>query len=282
MNRIVYKITNRTNGKVYIGQTNNLKRRIQEHKHDKRQNHPIHLAIKKYGFENFEVEVLYEGPDFNKKEEEYIKLFNSTNPEYGYNVLPGRRCSKGELNPSATLTEEIARDIRNDLLYTTLSFKEIAKKNHVPFYTVSHINYGKSFVQDEYIYPLRSYKYKKDKTEILNIISDLKNEDISLEDICNKYQIERYVLLSINKGQTFRIPEVEYPIREVFLKKEKRDQIIQLLKSTNMTGKEIAKYVGVNLHAVYNINSGKTWHDSKISYPIRKLDSVIATSNERS
>lgn len=49
MNKCVYKITNNINGKIYIGQTNNLKRRLQEHKHDKRMNHPIHNAIVKYG-----------------------------------------------------------------------------------------------------------------------------------------------------------------------------------------------------------------------------------------
>lgn len=68
LEKYVYKITNNITGKVYIGQTNNLKRRIQEHKHDKRCNHPMYTEIHKYGFENFDVEVLYFGSNYDEEE----------------------------------------------------------------------------------------------------------------------------------------------------------------------------------------------------------------------
>ena len=68
MEKYVYKIRNKINGKVYIGQTNNLERRLKEHRFDKRSHKPIHDAIKKYGFENFEVTIEYFGEDYNDKE----------------------------------------------------------------------------------------------------------------------------------------------------------------------------------------------------------------------
>ena len=77
------------NGKSYIGQTNNLKRRFQEHLHDKRKGHPIHLALNKYGKENFTYEVLYHGENYNEEE---IKLSFLRKTKI-YIIQPGRHCS---------------------------------------------------------------------------------------------------------------------------------------------------------------------------------------------
>ena len=58
-NHCIYKATNILNGKVYIGQTNNLPRRIREHKsHAFKDGGPFHDEIKKYGIGAFTFEVL--------------------------------------------------------------------------------------------------------------------------------------------------------------------------------------------------------------------------------
>ena len=55
---LIYKITNKINGKVYIGQTIQcLKKRWSQHKSDsKKSNMTIHKAMRKYGIENFTIE----------------------------------------------------------------------------------------------------------------------------------------------------------------------------------------------------------------------------------
>lgn len=79
MEKYVYKIENNINHKIYIGQTNNLERRIKEHRHDKRMNHPIYNAIHKYGWDNFSVETLYFGEDYNTKEKvNYIAVMRKS------------------------------------------------------------------------------------------------------------------------------------------------------------------------------------------------------------
>ena len=64
----IYKITNKINGKIYIGQSNDIKRRFLEHTY--RDKLPIDIAIKKYGKENFSFEILEECPteQLNEKE----------------------------------------------------------------------------------------------------------------------------------------------------------------------------------------------------------------------
>jgi predicted GIY-YIG superfamily endonuclease len=53
---IVYKLTNKLNGKVYVGQTKNtVERRVRSHVKTKRS--LIGKAIRKYGIESFEISI---------------------------------------------------------------------------------------------------------------------------------------------------------------------------------------------------------------------------------
>ena len=58
----IYKITNKINGKSYIGQSNNIIRRISEHKSESYRQHEINKvlqkAIKKDGIQNFDFDVI--------------------------------------------------------------------------------------------------------------------------------------------------------------------------------------------------------------------------------
>ncbi len=91
---IIYKITNKANGKVYIGQTiQTLARRRGEHLYRFRKenrDHLIYLAFRKYGVDNFKWDVLETCEDLtelNEREVYYIKEYNSY--ERGYNMNVG-------------------------------------------------------------------------------------------------------------------------------------------------------------------------------------------------
>lgn len=116
---VIYKITNKINGKVYIGQTtqprgfkdrycadgNGIKRVYRYYEASKRYgfNYNVHLfnAIKKYGFDNFEVnevfDIAYNQKDLDLKEEQYIIKYKSYDINYGYNIeLGGNNKNKSE------------------------------------------------------------------------------------------------------------------------------------------------------------------------------------------
>ena len=57
----IYKIINCINGKIYIGQSTDIKTRFSCHKHNalvKKINRPLYTSIRKYGIENFEFIIL--------------------------------------------------------------------------------------------------------------------------------------------------------------------------------------------------------------------------------
>lgn len=87
----IYQITNLVNGKIYIGQTNNPKKRWSNHRCCNDPDMVIAQAIKKYGVDNFKFEILLKGltlEESNLKEQELIKEKNSLIPN-GYNVAKG-------------------------------------------------------------------------------------------------------------------------------------------------------------------------------------------------
>ena len=101
----IYKITNKDNGKVYIGQSNDIQRRFLEHK--RKRSVTIDDYINVLGVEHFDFEVLEECSleELDKKEEGYIKLYNSAKD--GYNILYGGISnSRGESNGRAILTKD--------------------------------------------------------------------------------------------------------------------------------------------------------------------------------
>lgn len=92
----IYKITNKLNGHFYIGQSVDIKARWRchcyssRHLSDKDHYSPIHLAIHKYGQENFIFEVLELCPEnlLDEKEIYWIEKLQAT--QYGnYNILKG-------------------------------------------------------------------------------------------------------------------------------------------------------------------------------------------------
>lgn len=93
---IIYKITNLVNNKVYIGQTvRTLKERMMEH--NRHRTTMIDKALKKYGKENFNIELLDSAntlEELNEKEIYYINYYNSKKPN-GYNLCNGGDNTKG-------------------------------------------------------------------------------------------------------------------------------------------------------------------------------------------
>lgn len=105
----IYKITNKVNGKIYIGYTEkSIEERFAQHCGDARSarpTRPLISAIKKYGPDSFTIEALYEGTNkdyvLNDREQYYIETYeNIVGKENMYNVAPGGLGGDRSMSPA--------------------------------------------------------------------------------------------------------------------------------------------------------------------------------------
>lgn len=107
---VIYCWTNLINGEHYVGQTTDSRgvvKRYRDHKNYAKNpnspnyNKPLPKAIRKYGIENFKMEIIHVGKDveeLNVMEEYYIQQYQSLTTQHGYNIREGGN--------NTTLTEE--------------------------------------------------------------------------------------------------------------------------------------------------------------------------------
>lgn len=150
---IIYKVTNKINNKVYIGQTTeSLKNRWNRHcGYQLNDGTYFHKAIKKYGQENFTIEIVDKAnnqQELDKLEFKYILQYkdNSYNTKFdigkcGGNTLSNNpnidkikeklsKSKKYDKNPHSKKVKMI--DIETGLTHIYNSFKECQDKNNIP------------------------------------------------------------------------------------------------------------------------------------------------------
>lgn len=88
----IYQITNDINGKIYIGKTEfSLEKRWKEHcddaYKDSKEKRPLYAAIRKYGIDNFHIDLIEETD--NPEEREIFWIEQKQSFKYGYNATIG-------------------------------------------------------------------------------------------------------------------------------------------------------------------------------------------------
>lgn len=179
----IYKITNKINGKSYIGQSNNIERRLLEHQIKGSSSRiPLDIAIQKYGKDNFTYEVIEQCKisELNEKEQYWIKFFNTkTN---GYNCSDGgNQQSVGENNGRAKLTEQDVKEIR--LAYAAHKRqKEVYEKysDKISFQYFQNVWQGRSwsYVMPEVFTDKNKHYYTYDNCKSNNSQSSFTNEEV--------------------------------------------------------------------------------------------------------
>ena len=221
---IIYCFINKKNGKRYIGQTINPNQRYNAHKsnyqnsNNTEYNSLIHKAFRKYGFENFDYEILAKDIDdinvLNELEIFYIKHFNSKAPN-GYNVEDGGRNSskpktlehrQKEIWGQAKLTEEEVIELRK-------AYK--AKKSPTEIYNKKYkdrLHYN-SFLN---IWSGRRYRlimpevFEKGRHTKLNadlvktIRKDKEKNNLSYQKLADKYGISKSTIADIITRKTWK------------------------------------------------------------------------------
>lgn len=152
----IYKVIYIPENKVvYVGQSINIEERFKQHKYVMNCKNELaydthfYRALRKYEIENFQFEVIEEcqQEDLDEREIYWISYFDTFNNRYNSTI--------GRQNyPLDKLSEEEANKIKKDLKSGQLSFLEIQKKYSLLGNTLSQINNGKMFFDENEEYPL--------------------------------------------------------------------------------------------------------------------------------
>lgn len=216
----IYKYTNKSNGKTYIGRSINITRRKWEHLHSPSPHSYFDQTLKLLGEENFDFEVIEECniQDLQEREKYWIKYFKSCvldKENNGYNLTYGGEEYKNENNPWAKLSEKEVNEIIEKLKNTRISIQKLAKEYNVHYNTISDINRCKTWTW------LHSYK--------TNIRKECQGSLLRGE-------------LGTNK-----------------ITKEEAKYIIFLLEEDKRSLAQISRDENINLNIIYDINRCKTW-----------------------
>ena len=192
MNGFIYKITNKLNNKVYIGQT--IQKPIERfYQHCAKKcdkyilNMVIHKAIFKYGKDNFTFEVIEEVPkqQLNEREEYWIKYYNSYTD--GYNSTKGGQ--KGNKPFKNIYNKAIIEQYQQGK-----SLRTIGKMFNIDKATV------KSILIRNNIKLRTTRTYKLSQEDRANIILDIKH-GLSRNTIVSKWNISKSYLSQLINSQ---------------------------------------------------------------------------------
>ena len=191
MRGFIYKITNKINGKSYIGQTiQNVKERFYQHCATKCSqailNMVIHKAITKYGKSNFTIEVIeeVESTNLNDRERYWIRYYDSYNN--GYNSTEG---GQDGIKLFKNLdTESIVREYKSGK-----SLREIGRLFNVDKQTIKDLLVRNNIN----LRTTRTYKLsQKDREDIIKNLS----LGLSRKEIISKWHISKGYLSQLING----------------------------------------------------------------------------------
>lgn len=218
MGKYIYKIENLINHKIYIGQTNDYKRRFLEHKNKgyKKETKVLYYAFDKYGIENFDFSIIEFVENYNEREKYWIKYYDSF--ENGYNMTEGGDeppTFHGENHPLSTHNIADIEKIIFLLKNTKTSIKDISKITNYNTSSINRINKGELWYQKDLTYPIRKQGTLLEKQErIKNIQNDLLNTNLTQKQIGEKYGVGRTTVTAINNGQNGYNSTLDYPLRK--------------------------------------------------------------------
>jgi group I intron endonuclease len=260
----IYKITNKINNKVYIGQSINIQERWRNERSrcnqvnsDEYESH-LSRAFRLYGLENFSFEILEECSveKLDELEKKYIKQYSSYLEEKGYNVTLGGQGTRKTPRPSKY-------DYVIELLSKNYDNKTISKMTGVSWRSVSDLNCGACWKDETIDYPIRKNssirwpkgtkpmtkeKSKKNlkpsKEELENDFSRLKqNNEFSLSSLTEKYNVTEKTIRKWAESYNLLTPWKEkISIGKNIIKKNNEEKEKFKIIQFDENGKELNRY----------------------------------------
>lgn len=258
----VYSITNKKNGKRYIGSAININKRWNEHRHLLRNgiHHSLHLqsAWNKYGESMFSFDVLVtcSPDDLISHEQFWIDAFNACSTKHGYNTLPNAANWLGMKHSEAS-RRAISLKRKGKPLSPAQRAAVVGRK-----YKMSAA--GKLTRQGE-----KNGRAILTEADVVKIKTSLRDGQ-SVKSIALVFGVSYHVIWEIAVGHKWvhvevdgfvpgkRGPGIGENNSMAKLTAAKVSEIKRLLRD-GMTGKDVANACGVSKRAVSEIKGGRRW-----------------------
>lgn len=287
MKKDIYIIKNDINNMVYIGQAKNSEQRFKQHCHKQKRGREcfIDKQIRRLGQEHFWYEILQSQiENYNQRECFWIAYFDSK--KHGYNCTDGGELTylnkKGiDNNYSVIKDQKILNDIIQTLLQKKMSMSQMSKKYNISVATISNINKGITYHNDNLSYPLRptikgSELYFTDEKKD-QIRKRIKTELITLKQLGKEYNIRLSSMYKINCGEMWKDEHENYPLRKFHFSENNKltqEQVINIhydLINTNMSLNSIAIKNNTSIGTIQAIKNGsrKAYILENFNYPLR-------------
>lgn len=293
----IYKIVF-DNQKIYIGLSNDIRRRLNEHLRKDIVEYPnllISKALKKHRIIDIEILEIIEDDrqKLQEREKYWIEFYNCFNDKSkGYNMTPGGDgSSSGIYNNASYISQDTLNTIYNLLQNSNLTYEDIADQTCTSYSIISRINNGVHYRDKNFTYPLRSKRIERyeienkhssfyhDENKLLSLIQDLQEDKLSYNELKEKYGVQNTTLSLINQGKKYRQDGYSYPLRKIDKGKSTRriftpEEMLYIkdkLENSKMTMANIAKEIQCDTKVISNINQGKRQKQENWSYPLRKI-----------
>lgn len=207
----IYKITNLIDGKIYVGQTVNYRKRKNTHlaslKRGKHHNSHLQRAFNKYGESSFEIELIKECKisELDSLEKEYIEKLNCLSGCNGYNLMDGGQKFRN-------FTPEVRRKMSlagKGRVFTEEHKKRISEAQKGRSITIASIQKANKTKKIRRVHCGEKNPNALISNEVAKqiIVELLNNETVS--DISEKYQVSSDTVYNLMYNRTYQDSMVE-------------------------------------------------------------------------
>ena len=162
----IYKIQNKVNGKIYIGQSKDIEKRWNGHRKmsyyrsSSQGTYPLYEDMDKYGIDQFDFAIIESSEEWTKeeltkREAHWVHYYDSINT--GYNQVDPLKWMPKD-NKWSKLSQDDIDEIIRLLSYSKYTQTQIAKMFHITDSIVSNINTGETHHKENINYPIRFNK----------------------------------------------------------------------------------------------------------------------------
>jgi len=303
----IYKIINIQNSKLYIGSAENIDKRWGEHRRllINKKHHSGHLqnSYNLYGVEKFKYEIIENCPEdiLIKREQYYIDLYETTNPDKGYNECPTAGSRKGikntpeaiekqrqsmmgkfvgEKSPTSKLTWDETYKIRKEYSLGNYTQKQLSEKYNISCSQIRDIINNVSWKKDDIdiidVKKIKSNNYSKHQLGENNSTSKLTWEEVreirklwlsgeyTHQQISEKFNVKRENIGQILRNKSWK--DVNYIVTNINHNKKLNEMQIKEIREKWKTGnylqKQLADEYDTSRGNIRDIIQNKNWKDS--------------------